>query len=154
MKIKFWVGGLVVFLFLMFIIGSAPTQGIFKKWIEDLNKVRVEANEKGAKSRVKMIVLASERYKSVNGHYSKSEEDLINAKPPYLPQSYNNREINEYKYSIDFNSDGYKIVATPVKCGEGGNKVFIAENSITKDTIQTTLSDEFVKEKISVRECE
>ena len=154
MKGKTWVVGLVVFVCSVFVVNSAESQGIFEKLTENLKKETIEANENGARTRVKTIVLLCEMYKSDNGHYPNDESDLLNAKPPYSQQAYNNKEIHGYNYSIEFRLDRYKIIATPVECGKTGNKIFIAENILTEDIIKSISLEEIAEKAITEIKCE
>lgn len=88
----------------------------------------IRANEKAAKSAVKSISMALESYAEQNNNvYPQSEESLSNLKSSYLSSSYNNRRVYGYEFREELNPSGYKVVASPVKCGVTGDEVYIIE---------------------------
>lgn len=116
--------GIVVFLvavFFLIVILAAIA-------IPSFLKARINANESMAKSILETISSASENYAiKNNGNYPADETSLTYADPAYLNQAYNNRTTAGYTFTEEFNSRGYKIIATPAECGVTGNKIFIME---------------------------
>ncbi|MEW6008330.1 MAG: hypothetical protein AB1629_01695 [Candidatus Omnitrophota bacterium] len=96
--------------------------------IPNLLRARLAANENFARIKVETIATAIKDYRLANnGKYPKDESDLINAKPSYLPEAYNNKLAQGYIILETFQPNGYKIVAAPKECGITGTKIFIAE---------------------------
>lgn len=96
--------------------------------IPNLLRARLHANEAGAKAKVMTISTALESYSAVNkGNYPLDEKALTNAQPPYLTESYHNKTIQGYNYSLKLNSKGYTIIARPSSCGTTGVKIFKVE---------------------------
>ncbi|MDD5135993.1 MAG: hypothetical protein PHX20_00255 [Candidatus Omnitrophica bacterium] len=85
---------------------------------------KIKANEQSAIVNIKLIIGAIDLYQIDNDKYPLSDSDLT----PYLNTSYNGKEMVGYRYSIEYKSDGYKVIATPVERGKTGNKIFTAEN--------------------------
>ncbi|MDD5045146.1 MAG: hypothetical protein PHU91_00165 [Candidatus Omnitrophica bacterium] len=87
-----------------------------------LLQMRLERNEQVAEMNLKQVISpALENYaKNNNAAYPISEIVLLYQNPPYLKQSYSGRIIQGYKYSFDFSSVGYKVTATPFRCGPKG----------------------------------
>lgn len=96
--------------------------------IPSLSRARLAANEEIAKAKVQMIATAVESYASNNnGEYPEDEYDLRFSGQAYLKESYNNKTINGYTYSLNLNPERYEITATPSGCGSTGIKIFKAE---------------------------
>jgi len=87
-----------------------------------LFEMKIEKNEQVAEMNLKQIISpALENYaKNNNATYPNSEFVLLHQNPPYLKQSYAGEIIQGYKYSFDLSSVGYKIMASPYKCGPKG----------------------------------
>lgn len=97
--------------------------------IPNLLRARLNANETSAVATVKTISTAVESYKVANdGRYPSDEYDLRYAQPPYLKDSYNNKTHLGYKYSLNFNPNGYEIIAMPETCGVSGIKILMVTN--------------------------
>ena len=112
----------------MGVVGLIIVSIVARKAITRLSEIRVSANEDAAKSRVMTISSAIETYATVHdGKYPMGEFDLINATPPYMDKFYNNKTIDGYKYSLNLNSEGCKIIAIPEDCGVTGIKIFEIE---------------------------
>jgi len=89
--------------------------------------LNLTSNESVAKSTLKTISSAVEAYHEDNGHYPLGEYYLTSSQPPYLKESYNGRNISGYIIYEDFDTDNYKIIAIPEKCGTTGKEVFSIE---------------------------
>lgn len=98
--------------------------------IPNLLRARIMASESAAQATIRMISTAIETYAAANnGQYPSDEYALKYSIPPYLDRIYNNETISGYVYSSDLNPSGYKITATPSKCGTTGNKIFMIETN-------------------------
>jgi TM2 domain-containing membrane protein YozV/type II secretory pathway pseudopilin PulG len=97
--------------------------------IPNLLRVRVTANEARAKENIKIVATAIEAYRTANnGAYPLDEAVLVNAEPPYLWQTYNNKTVVGYTFSVPLARDGYTVVATPKACGVTGDTIFTIAN--------------------------
>jgi len=112
--VVFWVG--IFFIALLAAIA-----------IPNLLRARLSANEAQVQATLKTISTAAESYRAANNNYPLDESSLISAAPAYLSRSYNHQVVNGYIFSESFQADGYKVTATPEKCGETGNKIFSIE---------------------------
>ena len=92
--------------------------------IPNFLRARVNANELHAASVVRTISTAAESYKATNGQYPQKEEDLVSKDSQYLNETYNNKTLNGYTYSVTFTSGNYTISAAPEKCYVTGTKIF------------------------------
>lgn len=94
-------------------------------------KARMVANESTAKATLRSIANALEMYMAANSNYPSAETDLLSpsANPPYLNQGYDGQAIRGYQYTYQFDSNGYKVVATPENCGATGTKNFTLEQN-------------------------
>lgn len=94
-------------------------------------KARIVANESTAKATLRSIANALEMYMAANSNYPSAETDLLSpsANPPYLNQGYDGQAIRGYQYTYQFDSNGYKVVATPENCGATGTKNFTLEQN-------------------------
>ncbi|MFA5338052.1 MAG: DUF4190 domain-containing protein [Candidatus Omnitrophota bacterium] len=92
--------------------------------IPNLLRARAGANEAQAQATVRTIATAATSYNAENGRYPQKDSDLAYANPPYLSQSYDNKTVNGYTYSIRFAPDGYTIIAAPETCYVTGTKIF------------------------------
>jgi len=92
--------------------------------IPNVLRARVSANEASAQATIHTIATAAISYSAENGKYPEKDSDLAYANPPYLSQSYDNRTVNGYTYSVRFAPDSYAIVATPETCYTTGTKIF------------------------------
>ena len=89
--------------------------------IPNLLRAKISANDALAQSTLRTLATASETYATVNkGQYPLSVQDLINANPPYISQSYCYETIAGYIYDCQFSSQGYVMTATPVDPGSTG----------------------------------
>jgi len=89
---------------------------------------RLALNENAAEATVKSMAAAAEDYAAQkNGEYPAGESDFKFAPPVYMDKINNNQAILGYVYSLDMGPAGYKISATPDKCGITGNKIFTIE---------------------------
>ena len=96
--------------------------------IPNLLKSRLAANETTAQETLRTLSKAAESYAyKNNGNYPKGEYDLKLATPPYIAETYNNKTINGYQYSVNFSANSYEIIAAPLNCGITGNRIFIIE---------------------------
>lgn len=96
--------------------------------LPNLLRARLAANEELAKTTVQMIGTAVETYASANnGQYPQDEYDLRFSNHPYLKESYNNKTLNGYTYSLNLNTNRYEIIAAPSECGSTGTKIFKIE---------------------------
>lgn len=87
-----------------------------------------ETSELGAKARINNIVKAIEDYASDNdGFLPENFDDLMGQDPPYLLPGAYEEGIEGYQFSITTELNNYKIIATPIECGQTGNKIFIKE---------------------------
>ncbi|MFA5271262.1 MAG: DUF4190 domain-containing protein [Candidatus Omnitrophota bacterium] len=96
--------------------------------IPNLLRARVNANEAYAMNVVRTVSTAAESYKVSNGQYPSKEEDLVSKEPQYINESYNNKTLNGYNYSVAFSPDSYTITASPEKCFVTGAKIFTMQN--------------------------
>jgi len=91
-------------------------------------KITLGNNDAEARANIQYFTLASEFYKYRKGEYAKSINDLlIYSESPFVINLLNTKEIGGFKYSIEFHTDGYKIIGTPLECGKSGSKIFIGE---------------------------
>ena len=87
-------------------------------------RARVSANEASAQVTIHTIATAAMSYSIENGQYPKKDSDLAYANPPYLSQSYDNKTVNGYTYSVKFAPNSYTIIAAPETCYATGTKIF------------------------------
>lgn len=108
-------------------VDSAKCQAGFYE-IAQTQGLSLEDGELHAKETIKAIVTAIENYSADNqGFYPENFDDLMGQEPPYLtPDNYEDG-MEGYIFSIITELDSYKVIATPVQCGETGNKIFIQE---------------------------
>ncbi|MCK9573422.1 MAG: DUF4190 domain-containing protein, partial [Candidatus Omnitrophica bacterium] len=92
--------------------------------IPNLLRARAVANEAQAQATIRTIVSAATSYNTENGRYPQKDSDLAYANPPYLSQSYDNKTVNGYTYSVKFAPNSYTIVAAPESCYATGTKIF------------------------------
>jgi len=95
--------------------------------IPNLVKARLTANELTAQATLKTISAAVENYATANNGQYPLEEYFKYTKPYYLDKILNNKTNQGYAYSSNLNPSGYKITATPSKCGATGTKIFTIE---------------------------
>ncbi|GEM_PF-3903011 len=82
---------------------------------------REAADANWARQKVMTISDAIETYvKANNGKYPISEFELVTGKEPYLSESYANQILHKYRFLLELNSDSYRVVAKPEKCGFRG----------------------------------
>ncbi len=118
-----WLIVIIVLATLVFIIAFLATI-----IIPTFLKTKLLANESLARQTVERIAKGVGAYVTVNdGRYPSDEKNLLDAQPPYLSQSYNNKEVEGYNYSLRFDKTGYEILAVPSECGITGNKIFIGD---------------------------
>lgn len=85
---------------------------------------REASNQQTATASVRTISDALETYaKANNGKYPMSESALVDGNAPYLSKSYDNQVIHGYRYLLELNTNSYKVVAKPEKCGTKWTKV-------------------------------
>jgi len=114
-----FIVGVVALWIMVFIIGLLAAIAI-----PNLLRARLSANEAAVRSVLKNISVAVETYRAANNNYPLDESDLVSAEPPYLDRAHDQQTIYGYTFSISFQPDGYKAVATPVECGMTGSKIF------------------------------
>lgn len=108
---------------------------LFYFYVPNFINSKLAENEKTALSTVKTIQAAIGSFAAANsGRYPQDEYDLKYSNPPYIPDTYNNKSIQGYDYSLELSSDGYKIIVAPSKCGITGKKVFVVEKG--KDVVE------------------
>lgn len=96
--------------------------------IPNLLRAKLVANQSAAQVTVRTISTAIESYATANnGNYPTDEYELRYTTAPYLTNSYNNKTVQGYSYTLNLNSNGYEIIARPSECEVTGAKVFIAE---------------------------
>lgn len=96
--------------------------------IPNLLRARITANESSARATIKAISTALETYAaSHNQEYPSDEYELVSGAAPFLSQTYNNKTIYGYNYSLKLYSSGYEIEAKPSECGASGTKIVIGE---------------------------
>ena len=96
--------------------------------IPNFLKARLTANESAAGVSLHTILSAVENYAAGHeGRYPSSEKDIAYTASASLPQSFNNKTIQGYNYSLRLDSSGYQIVASPSECGVTGVRIFIGE---------------------------
>lgn len=96
--------------------------------IPNLLRARLVANESAAKATIRTIATALETYAaSSNGEYPSDESALTDAQPPYINDSYNNKTMQGYSYSLKLKSNGYRVIAKPSQCLTTGTKIFQIE---------------------------
>ena len=108
----------------------SETQGMFP-----------ETSELGAKERINNIATAIEDYASDNdGFLPENFDDLMGQDPPYLLPGAYEEGIEGYQFSITIELDNYKVIATPIECGQTGNKIFIKERGkeLIEQSCETT----------------
>lgn len=90
----------------------------------NLLKARLSANESLAKATIRTISTAVELYAADNRRYPADEYELRYSSPSYLPDTYHDKIISGYKYSLNLNPARYEVAAVPVQCRVTGNKIF------------------------------
>jgi type II secretory pathway pseudopilin PulG/TM2 domain-containing membrane protein YozV len=114
--------GIVALVMAVFVIAMVAAIAI-----PNLLKARIQANEQSAQAIEKRISAGIKLYRLANnGRYPESESALLTANPPCLDQSYSYSSINGYSIQEQFNLDGYKIIAFPLRCNMTGTKIFTA----------------------------
>ena len=82
---------------------------------------QIKSNDAQAKSALKTMAMAAEAYADFNYHkYPVSENDLMDAEPPYLKERICNKTIAGYIFTCAFEQKQYVFTATPVSIGESG----------------------------------
>lgn len=102
--------------------------------IPNLLRARLYANEAQAEATIHTIAAAAMSYSAANGRYPQGDSDLAYANPPYLSQSYDNKTISGYTYSVRFAPDSYTITAAPETCYTTGIKIFTMRNGKISDS--------------------
>lgn len=123
---KFSLILITIFCFLLSFTYLARSQDDMKKSINVISPATLPANEEAAKSVLKTIAAATEKFTTINGYCPFSLDDLTEAKLPFLPRYYT-RDVCGYEYFLESSTDSYKITATPLVCGKTGYKIFILE---------------------------
>lgn len=96
--------------------------------IPNFFRARLAANESAAETSLKTISSAIESYATAHqGRYPSNEDKLVYATPAYLSQTFNNKTLQGYNYSLKLDSNGYEILVSPSECGVTGTKIFIGE---------------------------
>jgi type II secretory pathway pseudopilin PulG len=91
--------------------------------IPNLLRARTAANEASAQASLRTIATAAETYAASNsGQYPAAIDSL----KEFLPSIYEYKgdAVGGYSYSLDFNSSGYALKASPVTCGVTGRKIY------------------------------
>jgi len=91
-------------------------------------KARMNAQDAAAKSNVRMLSAAIEDYQASSGSYPRDVEELLSVEPPYLPDSFRNKVMMGYVFTLDLEGDDYRISAVPENCGTTGTKNMIFRN--------------------------
>ncbi len=101
--------------------------------IPGLLRAYKESNDALAKNTLRTISVAAETYFTAHNSYPRSEDALTESDPPYLMDSYCDKEIMGFLYTCDWgNGNFYTITATPVRPGISGSAVFsISTGGIT-----------------------
>ena len=93
--------------------------------IPNLLRARGTANEALAKATARVISTALETYATANsGQYPIVEHSLVGGENALLPQTYDNKVIAGYKYSINLDTGSYRIIVKPESCGTSGVKTY------------------------------
>ena len=71
--------------------------------------------------------------KANNGKYPISEFELVNGNAPYLTESYSNQIIHNYRFLLELNSDSYRVVAKPEKCGFRGKIITAVTGGVVQE---------------------
>ncbi len=92
--------------------------------IPGLLRAYKESNDALAKNTLRTISVAAETYFTAHNSYPINEDALTQSDPPYLTDSYCDKEIMGFFYTCNW-GDGkfYTITATPVRPGISGSKV-------------------------------
>ena len=106
---------------LTFIISSILLGLIF---IPGMFSKDIDTNDRLAQSTLRTLSTASETFAEYNGAYPNAVTDLTQTKPPYIIQDYCETELSGFRFNCEFNSEGYRFSATPVKIGVSGTKSY------------------------------
>jgi prepilin-type N-terminal cleavage/methylation domain-containing protein len=92
--------------------------------IPNLLRAKIAANDSLAASTLKTLSTAAETFAtSNNGDYPATEDDLLDATPPYINRNYCDQSISGFTYECTWDVTGYSLVATPGSAS-AGSKVF------------------------------
>lgn len=95
---------------------------------------REAADANWAHQKVMTISDALEAYATANnGKYPISEFELVNGNAPYLSESYDNQVIQGYRYFLELNTNSYKVVAKPEKCGFRGKIITAVTGGVVEE---------------------
>ncbi len=110
--------------------------------IPNFLRAKISANDALARSTMHTLSTASETYKMANNQYPLISNDLTDANPPYIVNSYCNETISGYTYTCEFNENGYRFTASPVGDSEG-TKIFTIETGgkLSEAEASTYLND-------------
>lgn len=87
-------------------------------------RARVNSADSKAKTVLRATATALENYRSSEGIFPNSIDDLVNANPAYIEKNYfDGSAYSGYTYTVTtLNSDAYQLDSAPVNCGVTGTK--------------------------------
>jgi len=88
---------------------------------------KIIAHERNATMAVDTISAAMESYAVENGRYPESADEIVSEEARSLIETYNNKTVDGYEYSLELGGGAYKITAKPQECGVTGAKVIVVE---------------------------
>ncbi len=93
--------------------------------IPNLIKAQISANDALAKTTLRDLSLAAERYSTDNSsNYPTDITSLTEATPPYINEEYCGDTISGFTYACNFATDSYTFTATPVSEGATGTTTY------------------------------
>jgi prepilin-type N-terminal cleavage/methylation domain-containing protein len=103
--------------------------------IPNFLRMMITNNESVTQVTLKKISEALETYASANnGMFPTEENELTDAKPPYLDQIYNGAEYRGYNYSLNLSASSYNVTAT---CAQKGTKCSTTSYQISTGAVLT-----------------
>ena len=96
--------------------------------IPNLLRARINAYDAAAKSNVQILSSAIETYRVDTGNLPLDQDELMAAEPAYLPESFRDKVESGYVFTVELDSDSYRISAVPENCGTTGTKNLIFQN--------------------------
>ncbi|MBZ0166681.1 MAG: hypothetical protein K8I00_07720 [Candidatus Omnitrophica bacterium] len=82
-------------------------------------------NDQIAQEILDKMARATKRFaRTHNGIYPQHMNQLTDVFPPYIKDNYCNKIYSGYHYNCHMSADGFKFVATPLRIGSTGSRVF------------------------------
>lgn len=98
--------------------------------IPNLLRSRMQSNEAAAIGSLRAVVGAQQAFKSTNGKYASTLEELTAATPPFLDGN-QVAQKRGYKFDLTGSGDNFAATAEPVADSETGNRFFYVDQSGT-----------------------